>query len=597
MGGSMPSLRQPLYAKVALAALVARRVACPRRRAQKPSLVFVLAFTISPSKQPHSLNTALRSFARLRALDLVMSEDFKSHLATEILSEQRTITYRNVSRALKVHVNAAKCILYDFYTLQTDKKPGSVYATYLLCGVKKQSATSVKTNGVTNGHNGTLVHHDDDDEHIPSSPPPFTSSMLEPSQQSSQAAGDDQDLTQVPLRVVTLVREELLDAVKAEYETVTSLHIYSLSPGRIQDLVALTDAGRSLFTDVFSKQDPLQHNKVYGVIQNPHVRRRTGKRSVAPSGPTPSFQPVKDEPSKPNSIFPAKTTAVSSAKKEAAETTTSKPASQDSTSSTKVTPKPALKRDSSDLFKAFAKQSQSKPRSSLSREDSDTKMSDAPTTAADDEGESEDDALFLDTGTRKAGTKKRPSDAKRERDDKAAKLRKMMDSDDEDETALPNAEKTSGGEADVPVQAQKDSGGPVPLRDDKNEDDGEAVAWSDSDTEKTEKQAQKHKVEDQPTEPPAESGPRRRRGKRKVMKKRTTKDEDGYLVTKEEAAWESFSEDEPEPAAPKPAAATVKPVFGKSTQSQSQSQGKPGAKKGMAGAKSGSIMSFFGKKG
>ncbi len=31
------------------------------------------------------------------------------------------------------------------------------------------------------------------------------------------------------------------------------------------------------------------------------------------------------------------------------------------------------------------------------------------------------------------------------------------------------------------------------------------------------------------------------------MKKKTTKDEDGYLVTKEEAVWESFSEDEPEP--------------------------------------------------
>lgn len=526
-----------------------------------------------------------------------MSEDFKSHLATEILSEQRTITYRNVSRALKVHVNAAKCILYDFYTFQSDKKPGSVYATYLLCGVKKRSTAAVKTNGVTNGHNGTLVDHDDFDEPIPSSPPPFTSSMLEPSQQSSQAAGDDQDLAQVPLRVVTLVREELLDAVKEEYETVTSLHIYSLSPGRIQDLVALTDASRSLFTDVFSKQDPLQHNKVYGVIQNPHVRRRTGKRSVAPGGPTPRFQPVKEEPNKPNSIFPAKTTAVSSTKKEAAETTTSKPASQDSTSSTKVTTKPALKRDSSDLFKAFAKQSQSKPRSSLSRDDlqdSDAKMSDAPAIAADDEGESEDDSLFLDTGTRKAGTKKRPSDAKRERDDKAAKLRKMMDSDDEDEPALPNVEKTSGGKADVPVQAHKDSRAHVPLRDDKKEDDGEAVAWSDSDTEK---QAQKHKVDDQATEHPTVSGPRRRRGKRKVMKKRTTKDEDGYLVTKEEAVWESFSEDEPEPAPPKTAAATAKPAFGKSTQSQSQSQGKPGAKKGMTGAKSGSIMSFFGKKG
>ena len=40
---------------------------------------------------------------------------FKKYLATEILSEQRTVSYRNVSRALKVHVTAAKCMLYEFH--------------------------------------------------------------------------------------------------------------------------------------------------------------------------------------------------------------------------------------------------------------------------------------------------------------------------------------------------------------------------------------------------------------------------------------------------------------------------------------------------
>lgn len=79
-----------------------------------------------------------------------------------------------------------------------------------------------------------------------------------------------------------------------------------------------------------------------------------------------------------------------------------------------------------------------------------------------------------------------------------------------------------------------------------------------------------------------------------MMKKKTVKDEEGYLgeqsplrssniglqskVTKEEAVWESFSEDEPEPKrarpAPKPAA----------------TKGKPAAKKGQ-----GSIASFFKK--
>ncbi|PWW71578.1 hypothetical protein C7212DRAFT_355189 [Tuber magnatum] len=43
----------------------------------------------------------------------------------------------------------------------------------------------------------------------------------------------------------------------------------------------------------------------------------------------------------------------------------------------------------------------------------------------------------------------------------------------------------------------------------------------------------------------------RRRGRRKVNKKVQVKDEDGYLVTKLEPAWESFSEEEPAPK-PKP---------------------------------------------
>lgn len=134
-----------------------------------------------------------------------MSEDFKKYLATEVLSEQRTISYRNVSRALKVHVNAAKCMLYEFYEFQNGKKPGSVYATYLLSGKKKQRRTTLGANGTTNGHK----HHYNEDDPIPSSPPPFTSSMLEPSQQSSQAG--EEEGSQVPVRTVTLVREEALE--------------------------------------------------------------------------------------------------------------------------------------------------------------------------------------------------------------------------------------------------------------------------------------------------------------------------------------------------------------------------------------------------
>ena len=95
----------------------------------------------------------------------------------------------------------------------------------------------------------------------------------------------------------------------------------------------------------------------------------------------------------------------------------------------------------------------------------------------------------------------------------------------------------------------------------------------------------------------------RRRGRRKIMKKKTIKDEEGYLglcpsrqallrlshsntnllsylVTKEEPAWESFSEDEPGPTKERTPASSMA-AKGKKT------GGKPAQ---------GNIMSFFGKK-
>ncbi|KAI4152571.1 MAG: hypothetical protein LQ341_000678 [Variospora aurantia] len=73
----------------------------------------------------------------------------------------------------------------------------------------------------------------------------------------------------------------------------------------------------------------------------------------------------------------------------------------------------------------------------------------------------------------------------------------------------------------------------------------------------------------------------RRRGRRKVMKKKMLKDEEGYLVTKEEPAWESFSEDEPPPKE-----VALMPTV------SSTARGRKAA--GMPGQ--GNIMSFFGKR-
>lgn len=84
----------------------------------------------------------------------------------------------------------------------------------------------------------------------------------------------------------------------------------------------------------------------------------------------------------------------------------------------------------------------------------------------------------------------------------------------------------------------------------------------------------------EPTEIATSVSNGRRRGRRKVKKARTVRDEKGYLETKFEEVWESYSEDEPAPPPPKKELPKKTP-----------------AKKGKGGGGGqGSIMSFFGKK-
>lgn len=113
-------------------------------------------------------------------------------------------------------------------------------------------------------------------------------------------------------------------------------------------------------------------------------------------------------------------------------------------------------------------------------------------------------------------------------------------------------------------------------------DDVSAAETSQPDaaSEADDSQSKTKAAEPEPTETVTVSNGRRR-GRRRVMKKKTVKDEEGYLVTREEAVWESFSEDEP---VPKKAKIVAQP---------------PAAAKGKKGAAKtgqGSIMSFFSKK-
>ena len=366
-------------------------------------------------------------------------------------------------------------------------------------------------------------------------------------------------------------------AVKDNYESISSIHIYSLSSYRLQDLQSLTDVGRDLFNTVFIKEDPLLHNKTYGVIQNSSVRRRTGKRPPMSETPAASFRPVNEETKQtPETSTTSKSSNPTPILKKE---DSSRPSSAGSTTAALSTRQPTLKRDTSDIFKSFAK-AKSRPKDENKETQASTNgdspvqssLEDTKMIEADEEGESEDEALFLDTQTRKPAKKRASEDGDLTKDkaERAAKLRKMMDSDEENEQLR---SKTEGTKEEA-----------------KNEETRDAdVAWSDSDSEEI-KAPNKDgtSANDEPTTTSTE--PTRRRGRRKVTKKRTMKDEEGYLVTKEEVVWESFSEDEP---ISKPKS---KATFLTKTPSQPKTSTGVGKASGKAAGKGGSIMSFFGKK-
>ncbi|KAF2265785.1 hypothetical protein CC78DRAFT_578958 [Lojkania enalia] len=433
-----------------------------------------------------------------------MADEYKEFLAAKVLADGRPVTYRLLSRALKVNVNTAKQMLYDFHTKQNAKKPNSVHATYLLTG-KKRSPEH------TNGANGT----DGGDTFMRSSP--YMSSMPEPEEPAEEL---------VMKTSIVLVREEELEKIKSEYEDITSIHIYSLQSGPIENLNILSTCNQQI-TAEYADEDPLERWRYYGSIHNPYIKKRTAK-----------YTPALTTTQKPASEAAAKPAATPTIKKEAASPerrgtvledntlgrSTSQPASASNVLK-KSNSKPNLKRDTSDIFKSFAKAKPKAKDAEESKESTPAPPEDEHMQGMSEDEGGEDDAPIIKYDEKQAA-------AARKARIKHEKLRKMMEEPDDEE--MPDA----------------------PPDEEKDHQDG----------------AIDKAPESKPTESEAavivQGG--RRRGRRKVMKKKTTKDEDGYLVTKEEAVWESFSEDEPEPKRPKPAPKPATTAKGKKTGKQGQ---------------------------
>lgn len=445
-----------------------------------------------------------------------------------------------LSRALKVHVNAAKQMLYDFHQTQNARRPSSVHATYLLSGVRMPIALASVTNG---------SHKDGDDMPMAdaSGPGAMSSSMPEHEEQVAEI---------VPVTTITLVAEAALESVKAQYESISSIQICALTPGPLKDMQVLSECNRRLAID-YAGEDSLETWKTYGTIHNPNAQRRATR--IPPPGPAPAANVTAGM--KSATTGPAKSTAAATASQSSS--TSGKAASAEapsqaaSSSSTTTKKPPTAKREPSNLMASFGKTAASNAKLKLN-------------TPADGGDDAEDEAMEDPPAAPEetAEQRARAEAARKEKADKEAKLRAMMEGDDEE-------------------QEEKDDA-----------DEEMKEAWSESEHEAEPEPAPEPEPE-APAATPAEQGVTttggRRRGRRRVMKKKTTKDAEGYLVTKEEAAWESFSEDE----APRPAKVEVNTPAATANKVKDET---PAAKKSSGGAASGAakkgqgnIMSFFKK--
>ncbi|OJD35557.1 dna polymerase subunit cdc27 [Diplodia corticola] len=456
-------------------------------------------------------------------------DQYKEYLAARVLQESRPITFKLLSRELKVHVHQAKQMLYHFHATENQKKSGSVHATYIIIGTKHLEPAPR-----ANGHT---------DEDVPMRSSPFPSSLPD-------APAEDEE-SRPKVTSIKLVGEEDLDEARAQFEEITSLHVYSLEPGPLKNLQILSDCTREAAKKT-TDEDPLQAWETYGCIRNPHARRRTP--GVKPQAPA----PVATNATAKTAPRPS-TTAATKQKDVQAKTSDSQKASRSSTPQVdaaalpnKKTNKTGLKKEASSIFASFAKTqpkkkaTESGPSTPPTKSAEQSQAEDEPMKDVSDE-EGEDDDLVITGANKKSKeeTTEAMKKARAEREARDRKLRDMMDEDD-DETMQ-----------DAPTAALEEP-------EESEEQSVDAPAQSEPEPEKKE-------------EITVSNG--RRRGRRRVAKKRTYKDDDGYFVTKEEQVWESFSEDEPQPKKPKPTpAAAAKPKKG-------------GGKQGQ-----GSIMSFFAKK-
>ncbi|KAK1755949.1 hypothetical protein QBC47DRAFT_323046 [Echria macrotheca] len=336
--------------------------------------------------------------------------DYKKFLADSIIAEDKVVTYRLLSRSLKVHVNTAKQMLYEFHKYQNDRRPGAVFATYLVYGVKNHA----------DQQNGT----DGDVE--------MTSSMPE------TRSVDEL----IPTFTLSLVPEDRLKDVLSQYDEVSSIHVYSVGPGPIKDLALLADpaiTGFGLDMDEANKLSP---------ISNPYVRRRE-RRGAGAIAAAAASKPTKPE-AKPVTTKPG---TVPVKGKEQPKDAEPSPAPEKASSAPSKKP-PALKRggsSNSGIMQAFSKAAAAgKIRKEKTSQPATPSGDDSSMHPMSDDGE-DDEELPQPKPRQTAGRK-----TKKEREEELRRMMEEMDDDEDEEEKAPTPEPEPEEEPPAPEPAKEE---------------------------------------------------------------------------------------------------------------------------------------------
>ncbi|EJU05068.1 hypothetical protein DACRYDRAFT_104956 [Dacryopinax primogenitus] len=186
-----------------------------------------------------------------------------------VLHEKQIVTYRTLSRQQAIHVNQAKTALAEFYHSAKDNNSSAIHATFIVTGLARPKSKS--TNGAMD---------DTMDLDIPSSSQP-----------------QEADVTELGTDKVVMCTEETLEATKADFARVRTIHVYSLSAAPIKDastLATAQDAVRA--TDAGASQDQLRaFGVVIGDVSVTAAKSNTkgkSKAAVPPSAPAVKPAPV-----------------------------------------------------------------------------------------------------------------------------------------------------------------------------------------------------------------------------------------------------------------------------------------------------------------